>query len=387
MKYNFDEIVNRRNTSSLKWDVLDNELPMWVADMDFPTCKEVQEEIQKRASIGAYGYSIIPDEFFESIISWWKKRHHFTFKKENMIFSTGVVAAISSIVRKITSVGENVVVLSPVYNIFYNSILNNGRNVLASNLIYNNYQYEIDFVDLEEKLANKQTSLMILCNPHNPVGKIFTKEELEKIGELCFKYHVYVISDEIHCDITRPHKEYIPFASVSEKCYINSITCLAASKTFNLAGLQSACVIVNDPFLYHKVWRGLNTDEVAEPNFFAISANIAAFKYGEEWVNQLNEYLFNNKDFVENFINKNIPSLKVIHSDATYLVWIDISSISNDSVSFCKNLRESTGLYVSEGEEYGTNGKKFIRMNIATSRKNVLDGLNRLKFFVNKKDL
>lgn len=387
MKYNFDEIVNRRNTSSLKWDVLDNELPMWVADMDFPTCKEVQEEIQKRASIGAYGYSIIPDEFFESIISWWKKRHHFTFKKENMIFSTGVVAAISSIVRKITSVGENVVVLSPVYNIFYNSILNNGRNVLASNLIYKNYQYEIDFVDLEEKLANKQTSLMILCNPHNPIGKIFTKEELEKIGELCFKYHVYVISDEIHCDITRPHKEYIPFASVSEKCYINSITCLAASKTFNLAGLQSACVIVNDPFLYHKVWRGLNTDEVAEPNFFAISANIAAFNYGEEWVNQLNEYLFSNKDFVENFINKNIPSLKVIHSDATYLVWIDISSISNDSVSFCKNLRESTGLYVSEGEEYGTNGKKFIRMNIATSRKNVLDGLNRLKFFVNKKDL
>ena len=171
MKYNFDEIVNRRNTSSLKWDVLDNELPMWVADMDFPTCKEVQEEIQKRASIGAYGYSIIPDEFFESIISWWEKRHHFTFKKENMIFSTGVVAAISSIVRKITSVGENVVVLSPVYNIFYNSILNNGRNVLASNLIYKDYQYEIDFADLEEKLANKQTSLMILCNPQKSLPK------------------------------------------------------------------------------------------------------------------------------------------------------------------------------------------------------------------------
>lgn len=379
MKYNFDEIANRRNTYSMKWDIKDNELPMWVADMDFICPSFIKEALEKRVNIGAYGYTTIPDEFFTSIISWWKNNHDIEFKKEDMIYSSGVVAAISSMVRKLTCVGENVLLQSPTYNIFYNSIFNNGRNIVSNDLVYENGEYHIDFIDLEEKLKNPQTTLMILCNPHNPIGKIWSKEELERIGELCKKYHVTVISDEIHCDIVDPHKKYVPFASVNEVNKDISITCVACSKTFNLAGLQSACVIVSNKVLHHKVWRGLNTDEVAEPNFFSMEANIAAFTKGYEYVSELQEYIYENKKIVKEYLEKELPLLYLVPSEATYLLWIDVSAYNIDSVTLVNLIKERTGLILSDGLEYGENGKYFVRMNVGTSRNVVKDGLNRLK--------
>ena len=378
MPYNFDEPVNRRNTHSLKWDVKEQELPMWVADMDFQTAPEIQEAIRERAAHGVFGYSIVPEEWYQAYMGWWERRHHFSMEKEWLVFCTGVVPAISSMVRKLTTAGENVLVQTPVYNIFFNSIVNNGRNIAESPLRYDGNTYQMDFEDLERKLSDPQTTLMILCNPHNPVGRIWSREELEQIGELCRKYHVTVISDEIHCDLASPGQEYIPFASVSENCKNTSITCMAPTKAFNLAGLQTAAVAVPNPNLRHKVWRGLNTDEVAEPNSFAVEAAVAAFTKGEAWLDSLREYIQENKNFVENFLKKEDLHIRLVPSQATYLLWLDCREMHGSAGEFTQYLREHTGLYLSEGKQYGENGSSFIRMNIACSRSRLEDGLERL---------
>ena len=383
MQYNFSKLTNRFNTNSLKWDVNNNELPMWVADMDFETAPEIREAIRKKVDFGIYGYTIIPDEYYLSISNWWERRHNFKIEKEWILFCTGVVPAISSIVRKMTREGDNVLVQAPVYNIFYNSIVNNNRKVLSSDLCFDGKEYSIDFEDLERKLSDPATTLMILCNPHNPIGKVWSKETLKKIGELCIKYNVLVVSDEIHCDLTYGNS-YTPFASISPEIAQNSITCIAPTKTFNLAGVQSSNIIVPNDEIRRMVNRGINTDEVAEPNAFAIEATIAAFTKGEPWLNELIEYLAENKRVVQKFIHNELPSLNLIHSDATYLLWIDCSSITKDSLEFCKFIRKETGLYVSSGHVYGSNGGHFIRMNIACQRERVEDGLSRLKVGVDK---
>ncbi len=381
--YNFDKIAKRRNTYSLKWDVKDNELPMWVADMDFKVAPFIKEAIKKRMNIEAYGYSLIPEEFYQSIIGWYKRRHSIQFKREWMIYSSGVVAAISSMVRRLTNVGDNIIVQSPTFNIFYNSIINNKRIVLANNLLYKNGEFAIDFEDLEKKMSDEKTTLMILCNPHNPIGKIWSENELRKIGNLAKKYKVIVISDEIHCDVTDPGFSYVPFASIEENKDI-SITCIAASKTFNIAGLQSACLIIPNEELRNNVNRGLNNDEVAEPNFFSMEANIAAFNNGDTWVDEMREYVFENKKYFCQYIEKNLPKLLIVKGHATYLLFVDISFYSNDSTKFCQDLREKTGLYLSNGEEYGENAKSFVRINLATSRFNIKDACRRLKkYFCN----
>lgn len=381
MKYNFDTPINRRNTNSLKWDIAENELPMWVADMDFQTAPEITEAITKRAAHGVFGYTIVPDEWYEAYIGWWKNRHAFQIEKEWMMFCTGVVPAISSIVRKMTTVGENVLIQTPVYNIFFNSIVNNGRNVLQSPLKYDGTAYTIDFADLEEKLSNPQTTMLILCNPHNPVGKIWDRDTLEKIGELCWKHHVLVLSDEIHCDLTAPGSEYIPFASVSETCRKNSITCIAPTKAFNIAGLQTAAVVVPDETLRHKVNRGLNTDEVAEPNVFAVEAAVAAFTKGEPWLEQLRAYIYENRQRVKEFLEKELPEIKLVSENATYLLWLDCNGVSGceDASELAEFVRKKTGLYLSAGGQYGKGGEMFLRMNIACPRESVKDGLERLK--------
>ena len=378
MPYNFDEPVNRRNTHSLKWDVKEQELPMWVADMDFQTAPEIQEAIRERAAHGVFGYSIVPEEWYQAYMGWWERRHHFSMEKEWLVFCTGVVPAISSMVRKLTTAGENVLVQTPVYNIFFNSIVNNGRNIAESPLRYDGNTYQMDFEDLERKLSDPQTTLMILCNPHNPVGRIWSREELEQVGELCRKYHVTVISDEIHCDLTSPGQEYIPFASVSENCKKISITCMAPTKAFNLAGLQTAAVAVPNPNLRHKVWRGLNTDEVAEPNSFVVEAAVAAFTKGEAWLDALREYIQENKNFVENFLKKEDLHIRLVPSQATYLLWLDCREMQGCAAEFTQYLREHTGLYLSEGQQYGESGCSFIRMNIACPRSRLEDGMKRL---------
>lgn len=381
MTYDFDTVTDRRSEFSMKWDVADGELPMWVADMDFKTAPEIIEAIIKRAEHGIFGYTDVPARWKNAVISWYKKRHSLSIEYDSLMFSTGVVAAISSLVRKLTTPNENVVVLTPVYNIFFNSIINNGCRAKECPLIYDGEKYEINWTDFEEKLSDKQTTLFILCNPHNPTGTIWDRETLARIGALCKKYHVTVISDEIHCDITDPGYDYVPFASVNDECKYNSVTCIAPTKTFNLAGLQTSAVYVPDEYLFHKVWRALNTDEVAEPNVFAMTASIAAYEHGEKWLDELREYLYLNKKAVRGFIEKNIPEIKVVNSHATYLLWLDCSKICDNADALDDDIRAKTGLYLSKGSAFGTGGEAFLRMNTACPRRTLDNGLTRLKTY------
>lgn len=379
MTFDFDKMTNRFDTNSYKWDIGRKELPMWVADMDFETSPLIVEAMQKRLNHHIYGYTIVPDSYYEAVSQWWEKRHQFHIEKEWIMFCTGVVPAISSIVRKMTKVDDNVLVLAPVYNIFYNSIINNQRNVVSSDLVYRDNQYSIDFTDLEKKLANPDTTLMIFCNPHNPIGKVWDKKTLEQIGNLCLKHNVLILSDEIHCDLVHSGYHYTPFASISEDIAQNCITCVAPTKTFNLAGIQTSSIIVPNPELRKLVNRGINTDEVAEPNVFAIEAAIAAFTEGEPWLAELLKYLMENKRLLEEFMTNQLSEIQIIRSEATYLAWIDCGNITNDTDDLCEFIRKETGLYVSEGAIFGKNGRNFIRLNYACPKERLEDGLQRLK--------
>lgn len=379
MAYNFDKVIERRKSNSMKWNVAENELPMWVADMDFQTAPEVIDAIKMRADQGCFGYTEIPEKWYQAYINWWKNRHDFVLQKGWLMFCTGVVPAISSIVRKLTTPAEKVLVQTPVYNIFFNSILNNGRQIVENPLKFDGAEYQIDFEDLQRKLSDPQTTMMILCNPHNPIGKIWDRATLEKIGELCFENHVVVVSDEIHCDLTDPGMFYVPFASVSDICRDNSITCVAPTKAFNLAGLQTAAISVPNDVLRHKVWRGINTDEVAEPNAFAVDAAIAAFTQGDKWLDNVRTYIYENKQYAVDFVKNEIPQAEVISSDATYLLWICCKNMIGTAAEAATIIRESTGLYLSAGSQFSGNGADFLRMNIACPRSVLKDGLQRLK--------
>lgn len=268
MKYDFDMVSNRRDTDSLKWDTTENGLSMCGAGMVFTAAPEVRSVVEGLAGQGMFGEQTIPEEWYQAYTGWWKERHGFLMEKDWFVFCSGVVPAISGIIRKLTTPAEQVLLLTPVYDSLFASIVDNGRQVLESPLKYDGERYRADFQDLERKLADPQTTLMILCNPHDPAGIIWDREMLAGVGELCVKYHVTVIADENGCDLTAPGRSYIPFASVSENCRKNSITCISPAKAFNLAGLQTASVVVPDERLRHKVVRGLNTDAVASPNTF-----------------------------------------------------------------------------------------------------------------------
>ena len=380
MKYNFDELIDRKNTSSVKWDLIDGvTLPMWVADMDFKAPKEVIDAFKKRIDQGTFGYTYIDDEWYEAYINHFKYEYNYEIKKEWLVFSTGVVATISSAVRRLTEVANNVVLLTPIYNTFFNSIVNNGRHPLPSDMIYKDGKYEIDYDDLEKKLALDETTLMIFCNPHNPIGKVWSKEEMEKIGALCSKHHVTVISDEIHCDLHKPEIKHIPFASVNKTNSMISITCISPTKSFNLAGIQTSAVFSENPVLKHLVERGLNTDECAEPNVLALIAPKTCYKDGIDWLKELNEYVDKNRCYVRTYLTKNISDVKLVEGDALYLLWLDFSNITKNTTELRDFIKEKTGLYLSDGEEYRGNGLSFLRMNIATQRTRVEDAMNRLK--------
>lgn len=376
-KYNFDDVTDRRNIDSLKWDVKENELPMWVADMDFKTAPEIMEALASKIKEGTFGYTIVPDRWYEAYIAWWSERHGFEMKQEWMMFCTGVIPALSSIVRKMTTVGEKIVVQTPVYNIFFNSIVNNGRYIIENPILHDENGYKMNFDELERQLSDTQTTMLVLCNPQNPLGRIWTRDELERVGELCYKYGVIVVSDEIHCDITSPEKNYVPFASVSDKCRDVSITCIAPTKAFNIAGLQTSAIIVPNERMRAKVNRGINTDEVAEPSYFAIEAAVAAFTKGGEWLDELREYIYENKTTVKKYLDENLPEIKTEISDATYLMWIDCKNIIDDTDKLVEYIRKKTGLIVSEGKQYGTLGKGYIRLNTACPREILNEGLQR----------
>ena len=377
-KYDFETVTDRRTTFASKWDVAEGELPLSMADMEFQAAPEIKKALKDRLDNGIFGYTDVPDQWYQAYVNWWKDRHGFEFEKEDLIFCTGVIPAISAAVRKLTTPAEKVLIQTPVYNIFYNSVLNSGRVLLENRLIYEDGVYSINWDDFEEKLSDPQTSLMILCNPHNPIGKIWDKETLARIGELAFKHHVTVISDEIHCDITDPGKEYVPFASASELCRNISVTCIAPTKCFNLAGLQTAAVMARDPVLHHKMWRELNTGEVAEPSAFAVNAAVAAFGEGAPWLDEMRSYVFENKKLLREAA-RDIPGLKVVDSEATYLLWLDVSAIDRDANKICDHIRKRTGLVLSKGSVYGPGGESFLRFNTACPRSMMEDGIMRLK--------
>ena len=379
MQYDFDQVVDRRGTHAAKWDVAGHELPMWIADMDFLTAPEIIAAVRDRASHGIYGYTDVPEAWYDAILGWWRDRHGFHMERDWLIFSTGVVPTISSVVRKLTTPGENILTMTPVYNIFFHSIENNGRRVLECPLPYRDGTYGLDWADLEGKLADPQTTMLILCNPHNPVGTIWDRETLARVGELCWKHHVMVLSDEIHCDLTDPGCDYLPFASVSEHCRQNSITCIAPTKAFNLAGLQTSAVVVPDGVLRHKVWRALNTDEVAEPNCFAAEAAIAAFTRGGPWLDALRAYLAENKAQARDFLARELPQVRPVISHGTYLLWLDCGVVTGDSGALARQIRAQAGLCLSPGNVYRGNGARFLRMNLACPRSRMLEGLQRLR--------
>lgn len=379
MKYDFDTPVERYGSDSIKWKVKEGELPMWVADMDFKTAPGIIEALSSRVEHGVFGYPYIPEDWSLAYASWWKRRHGLEMDPKHLLFVTGVIPAISSSIRKLTTPNENIVIQTPVYNVFFNCINNNGARVLENRLIYSDGAYSIDWEDLEKSLSDPQTTMMILCNPQNPAGKIWDRETLSRIGLLCHKYGVTVISDEIHCDIARPGTSYVPFASVSDICADISITCLSPTKAFNIAGIGTAAVYIPNNRLRHKVFRAINTDEVAEPSVFACLCSTTAFDKCEDWIEEMNSYVFENRSFAERFISENIPSLHVVSGDATYLLWVDISSLGCTSSEFASFARKNTGLFVTEGSHYGSCGEGFLRINIACPRSVLEDGLDRLK--------
>lgn len=378
MSYDFSEMIDRRHTNSVKWDVADNELPMWVADMDFRTAPAIVDAIKRKADTGIFGYEEVPDAYFEAVQHWYATEHDWAPNTDWMRFVTGVVPAISSAVRRISHVGDNVLVQAPVYNIFYNSIVNNGRHVLSNDLQFADGTYDVDWDDLATKLADPLTTMMILCNPHNPVGKVWKTAELQRLADLAAANHVTVFSDEIHGDITDAGHGYTPFASVSETAANISITAVSPSKTFNVAALHAATLIVPNEDLRNSVDRGINSEELAEPNAFAIPGSIAAYTHGAEWVHELNATITANKQVLTTFIEKNLPQLHVIKGHATYLVWIDCRDLTTDTTALCDLIRKTTGLFITAGSVYGGDGHDFVRINVACPAARLQDGLDRL---------
>lgn len=381
MKYNFDEITKRSGSNSYKWDTAtDNDvLPMWVADMDFRTAPVIVDALAKRVQHGIFGYTKVPQAYYEATISWFKRRHEFSIRKEWILFTSGVVPALSAVIKALTVPGDKVLVQTPVYNCFFSSIRNDECEMVASKLLYKNNVYSIDFDDFEDKAADPKVKLMLLCNPHNPVGRVWTKEELTTIGEICLRNNVIVVSDEIHCDLVYDGHTHIPFASVSDEFLQNSVTCIAPSKTFNLAGIQVANIIAADGEIKKRIDKALNVNEVCEINCFAVEALIAAYNEGDDWLDELKIYLYDNYRLLSNFFQKYLPNMPVLPLEATYLVWVDCSVLGVTSKEIVDKLLTKEKLWLNEGTMYGEAGEGFIRINIATQRDRLINGLEKIR--------
>ena len=374
-RYDFENVVNRKNTSCLKWDLFDDDLPMWVADMDFKVAPGIEKAIIERANHPVFGYSIVPDELFEAYIGWWDRRYGFRMSRENMAYSMGVMPSISSMIRCLTDENDEILIQSPVYHVFFYVIEDNNRKVLENKLIYENGKYHIDFDDLDEKLS--KVRMMILCNPQNPVGKIWSKEDLARIGDLCRKHDVILISDEIHCDLTDPETKYNPFETSSD--YDNVITCLSPSKSFNIAGFQSSIIHTKNRELLERIKTQMHIDSSDSCNVFAASAVMAAYNESEEWLDELRDVLYKNKMIVRDYLAFELPVVKLVECDATYLLWLDCSALNVSSKILREFLRQNQGLFLSAGVDFGECGDSFMRMNIACPEKLLKDGLDRLK--------
>ncbi len=384
MKFDFDTKVSRENTYSVKWDTEKMQggkeiLPMWIADMDFETVPQIKEAIANRAKHGIYGYTQRGKGYYEAIIDWNRKRHNWQLEGEWITHSLGVVNALFTAIRAFTSVGDGVLVQPPVYHPFYRAIKYTDRQLYLNPLKLTEKGYEIDFVDFEDKLRSGRVKLFMLCNPHNPVGRVFTKEELTLMGDLCLKYKVLVVSDEIHSDlIYRPHS-HTPLAAISKGFQENSITCTAPSKTFNLAGLATSNIIIPNPELRQRYNWANDVADINPYNIFGAIACEAAYRHGEEWLEALLQYLSENKDYAVDFIEKNIPEISVVRPEGTYFLWLDFSRLGLSKEALERFLLDQAGLWLNQGHIFGSEGEGFARMNFACPKSILEEALHRLK--------
>lgn len=373
-KYDFDELTERKGTNSVKWNDLKNRfghedlLPMWVADMDFKAPKPVIDALNARVEHGIYGYSYLEDSYYDSIINWYKRRYHWELKKEWFVFTPGVVPAINLAIRAFTRPGDGVIVQGPVYYPFYASIESNGRHVINNPLIFGNDRYEMNFEDLEKKAREPTAQMMILCSPHNPIGRVWDSEELKRLGEICNENNILVIADEIHSDLRYPGISFTNYATISEEFAQNSITCTAASKTFNLAGMQISNVIIPNRKLRQQYENIVEATSSPMPNTFAAVAVEAAYNEGEDWLEELREYLKENLEFLKRYLHENLPEVKVVEPQGTYLVWVDFSKIESDPARLEKLMLNDAKVALDEGYIFRNGGDGFERINIACPR-------------------
>jgi len=382
MTYNFDQIIQRRGTGCVKWDTAEcgpDTIPMWVADMDFRVADPILDAVRLRVEHGVFGYTEVGDAYYHALTDWFARRHQWTIQREWVIYTTGVVPAISAVIKALTLPGDKILIQSPVYNCFFSSIRNNGCGVEDNALVYENGTYHIDFDDFERKASDPKVRAFLLCNPHNPAGRVWSREEMERMNDICLRHHVRVIADEIHCELVMPGHQYIPFASISPACEENAIVCNSPSKSFNIAGLQIANIICSNPFIRERIDRAININEICDVNPLGVEAFIAAYNESEDWIDQLCIYLNGNYEALADYFGQHHPQLTVTRLEGTYLVWLNISATGMDSDTLTKKLLEEGDVLVNSGMMYGEDtGRDFIRINIACPRSRMLEGLRRM---------
>lgn len=383
MEYDFSRSTDRRGTDSYKWDSAPEAdiIPLWVADMDFETFPGITEALQRRVAHGIFGYTRVPEAYYEAVCRWFGKRHGWHINREDIIYTSGVVPAVSAVIKALTLPGDQVIVQGPVYNCFFSSIRNNGCEMVSNSLIYNKEElrYEIDFDDLERKLKHERARLMLLCNPHNPGGRVWTRDELTRVVELCHKYGVRVVSDEIHCELTLYDNEYVPFGSLPDELSRGSITCCSPSKAFNTAGLQIANIVCRDAEVRNRIDRAININEVCDVNPFGVIALQAAYSdEGYEWLTQLRKYISANYDLLLERFARELPKCKVMRMEGTYLAWIDCSELHISSDEIEEMLMHENKVWVNAGSMYGAEGAAFIRINMACTSELLNEGITRI---------
>lgn len=383
MKYDFDKTIDRRATNSYKWDSApEGVLPMWVADMDFRTAPAIIDSLQKRVAHGIFGYTRVPDAYYDAVTSWFSRRHGWDIDREWIIYTSGVVPAVSAVIKALTVPGDKVIVQTPVYNCFFSSIRNNGCEIVSNPLRRTADTYEMDFDALERCAADPRTKVMLLCNPHNPAGRVWTPDELTRLGNICLRNGVTVVADEIHCELVYQGFKYTPFASLSDAFLHRSVTCVSPSKAFNIAGLQIANIVAFDNDLRSRIDKAININEVCDVNPFGVAATIAAYNEGEEWLNQLVDYLHGNYEAMAEFCRRELAEFPITRLEGTYLVWMDCSSLGMSSDALEHALLDDARLWLNAGTMYGAEGEGYMRWNIACPRSVMLDGLNRFLNFV-----
>jgi cystathionine beta-lyase len=383
IRFDFDELIERRGTNCVKWDEMPdgNVIPLWVADMDFKAAPAILEAVRRRVEHGVFGYTVVDDSYYDAIISWFQRRHQWTIHREEILYTTGVVPAMSVAIKALTTPGEGVLILSPDYNCFFSSIRNNGCRVLETALQWQEEEgrFEVDFDDFEMQCADEKTTVFLLCNPHNPTGRVWTKEELERMNDICQKHGVKVVSDEIHCELTMPGHTFQPFAAVSDACRENSVILNSPSKSFNIAGLQIANIICSRPDWRRRLDRAININEVCDVNPFGPEALKAAYNESEEWIDALNLYLWDNYQALCSFAAEHLPQWKVRPLEGTYLPWVDITATGFTAQQYADYLFCEAQVRVNPGTMYGAQtGEGYIRLNIACPRSRLMEALERI---------